>query len=311
MVRITKDYFSIRQICESGQCFRLERLDESDEEEETYGLTALGRYLEIRQSGKEITFDCSHQEFEQVWKSYFDLEEDYGKIIDSIDREDDYLLRAADYGSGIRILRQDLWEMIVSFLISQQNNIKRIRKCIDLLCKTYGEERQTESGRVYYDFPSAKVLCDAPLEDLYACNLGYRSRYIHETSLSIARGEVDLEAVKAMKHEAAKEELLKLCGVGVKVAECICLFALHQTEAFPIDTHINRALRAWYPRGFPFERYKGYEGTLQQYIFYYDLKTAGVRKCTERFTDAKQTEIVLEKGVLKNTCGTQNKEGKR
>ena len=161
--------------------------------------------------------------------------------------------------------------MIVSFLISQQNNIRRIRKCIDLLCRSYGEERQTENGRIYHDFPDAKVLCEVPLEDLYACNLGYRSRYIHETSLSIARGEVDLEAVKAMGHEEARAELLKLCGVGVKVAECICLFALHQTEAFPVDTHINKALGRWYPGGFPFERYKGYEGTLQQYIFYYDL----------------------------------------
>lgn len=268
MVRITKDYFSIRQICESGQCFRLERLGG---EEELYGLTALGRYLEIRQEGNEIAFDCSQQEYEQIWKNYFDLEEDYGKIIDSIDREDAYLLRAADYGSGIRILRQDLWEIIVSFLISQQNNIRRIRKCIDLLCKTYGEKIQAANGRVYHDFPGAKALSAVPLEDLYACNLGYRSRYIHETALSIAEGEVDLEAVKAMDHEAAKEELLKLCGVGVKVAECICLFALHHTEAFPVDTHINKALRTWYPQGFPFERYKGYEGTLQQYIFYYDL----------------------------------------
>lgn len=268
MVSITKDHFSIRQICESGQCFRLERLDEK---KDIYGLTAMGRYLEIRQEENKISFDCSPQEFEQVWKNYFDLEEDYGKIIASIDKEDSYLLRAADYGSGIRILRQDLWEMIISFLISQQNNIKRIRKCIMLLCQNYGEKRQTQKGQYYYDFPSAEVLVAAPLEDLYACNLGYRSRYIHETSLSVARGDVDLDAVKVMDHDEAKGELMKLCGVGVKVAECICLFALHQTEAFPIDTHIHKALTAWYPQGFPFERYKGYEGTLQQYIFYYDL----------------------------------------
>ncbi len=268
MVNITKDYFSIPQICGSGQCFRLERLEG---EEEIYGLTAMGRYLEIRQAGNSITFDCSEQEFEQIWKNYFDLEEDYEKIIGSIDREDEYLLRAADYGQGIRILRQDLWEMIVSFLISQQNNIKRIRKCITNLCEKYGEKRQTPKGRIYFDFPDAQALAAVPLEELYACNLGYRSRYIHETSLSVVRGEVDLEAVKAMGHEEAKKELMKLCGVGVKVAECICLFALHQTEAFPIDTHINKALAAWYPQGFPFEKYRGYEGTLQQYIFYYDL----------------------------------------
>ena len=113
MVSITKDHFSIRQICESGQCFRLERLDG---EEDIYKLTALGRYLEIRQRGNEIAFDCPPQEFDRIWKDYFDLDTDYGRFIHSIDREDAYLLEAARQGSGIRILRQDLWEIIISFL---------------------------------------------------------------------------------------------------------------------------------------------------------------------------------------------------
>lgn len=270
MVNITKDNFSIRQICESGQCFRLERLSEISSER--YALTALGQYLEMEQKQNEISFDCTPEEFEQVWKGYFDLEEDYGKIISLIDSEDAYLLKAASYGSGIRILRQELWEMIISFIISQQNNIKRIRKCIDLLCKKYGEEKHTEAGKIYYAFPAAEALAAASLEDLYACNLGYRSKYIQKTAQSIVSGEVDLEAVREMNYEAAVEELCKLNGVGVKVANCVCLFALHKTEAFPVDTHINKVLREQYPDGFPFEKYKGYEGTLQQYIFYYDLK---------------------------------------
>ena len=161
--------------------------------------------------------------------------------------------------------------MIVSFIVSQQNNIKRIRKCISLLCRRYGEEKAAASGKRYYDFPTAKALAGASFEELYACNLGYRSRYIHETAVSIAEGAVDLEAVRKMDYLAAKAELMKLCGVGIKVAECICLFALHKTEAFPVDTHISKVLTAQYPSGFPFDRYKGYAGTLQQYIFYYDL----------------------------------------
>lgn len=268
MITITKDNFSIKQICESGQCFRLERLDISGE---CYGLTAFGKYLEITQDGNQISFDCLQEEFEGLWQGYFDLEEDYGKIIASIDGEDAYLVQAASYGSGIRILRQDLWEMIVSFIISQQNNIKRIRKCISLLCRRYGEERMTDSGKVYYDFPRAQALAEASLDDLYACNLGYRSRYIRKTAASVADRTVDLEAVRQMDYQAAREELMKLCGVGVKVAECICLFALHKTEAFPVDTHINKVLAKQYPKGFPFDKYKGYEGTLQQYIFYFDL----------------------------------------
>lgn len=282
MVTITKDYFSIRQICESGQCFRLERLSSEGEEtreqrdyrvekRERYALTALGKYLELEQKGNRIFFDCAQEEFDGLWKNYFDLEEDYGKIISSIDEEDAYLLKAAACGSGIRILRQDLWEMIVSFIISQQNNIKRIRKCISLLCRKYGEEGRTDSGKIYYHFPGAEKLAAAKPEDLYACNLGYRSRYVHETAVSVATGEVDLQALKAMDYRAAKAELMKLRGVGIKVAECICLFALHKTEAFPVDTHISKVLAAQYPSGFPSERYQGYEGTLQQYIFYYDL----------------------------------------
>ena len=276
MVTITKDNFSIRQICESGQCFRLEKLEHSEEKPaekcgEYYALTAFGNYLEIGQEGNRLFFDCTQEDFEKLWKDYFDLEENYEQIISSIDKEDTYLLNAAAYGSGIRILRQDLWEMIVSFIVSQQNNIKRIRKCISFLCQKYGEKKVTDSGKAYYDFPQAEVLAEASLEDLYACNLGYRSRYIHETATSIAKGEVDLRAVKEMDYQTAKAELMKLCGVGIKVAECICLFALHKTEAFPVDTHINRVLAKQYPLGFPFDRYKGYEGTLQQYIFYYDL----------------------------------------
>lgn len=271
MVVVTREHFSIGQICESGQCFRLRKLERAGEPEEKYILIALGRYLEIEQKKKEVFFDCTQEEYEQVWKHYFDLEEDYGRIIEMIDERDSYLLRAAEYGSGIRILRQDLWEMIVSFIISQQNNIKRIQKCIDLLSKKYGEKKYTEKGVSYYDFPKPEALAKAGLEDLYACNLGYRSRYIHDTAESVSRGEVDLARLKEMSYKAAKAELMKLRGVGIKVAECVCLFGLHKTEAFPVDTHINKVLCQQYPQGFPFERYKGYEGTLQQYIFYYDL----------------------------------------
>ena len=281
MVQIAKDNFSIGQICQSGQCFRLKKLEGAEETQERkgserYALTAFGRYLEIEQKQKEIFFDCTQEEFESLWKSYFDLEEDYGRIIASIDIQDKYLLRAAAYGSGIRILRQDLWEMVISFIISQQNNIKRIRKCIEALCEKYGEEKYTEDGTCYYTFPEPEALAVAELKDLYACNLGYRSKYVKKTAQSIAAGERDLAAIKEMEYEAAVEELCKLSGVGIKVANCICLFALHKTEAFPVDTHINKVLREQYPDGFPFERYSGYAGTVQQYIFYYDLMKQSV-----------------------------------
>jgi N-glycosylase/DNA lyase len=240
-------------------------------EDNSYNLVAFGKYLEIRQDNDNIYFDCSQDEYDNVWKNYFDIDTDYSNIIGSIDTNDTYLVSAAEFGNGIRILRQDLWEMIISFIVSQQNNIKRIRKCIGFLCERYGEKKVSENGVEYYDFPTPERLASATLEDLFACNLGYRSRYIHETANAIYHKEIDLDSLYDMDYQSARKQLLKLCGIGIKVADCICLFALHKTEAFPVDTHINKVLAAHYPEGFPFDKYATYSGILQQYIFYYDL----------------------------------------
>jgi N-glycosylase/DNA lyase len=236
-----------------------------------YNLVAFGKYLEIQQTNDNISFDCSQEDYDNIWKKYFDMDTDYSAIISGIDSNDSYLTTAANYGSGIRILRQDLWEMIVSFIISQQNNIKRIRKCINILCERYGEKMVSESGIEYYDFPTPQKLSEATLEELFSCNLGYRSRYIRETATAIYHKDIDLDALQDMDYASARRVLFKLCGIGAKVADCICLFALHKTEAFPVDTHINKVLATQYADGFPFERYAQYSGIMQQYIFYYDL----------------------------------------
>ena len=266
MITIQCNNFSVLQICMSGQCFRMEMCGE-----DKYCLIAAGKYLELTQNGDNISFDCTQEEYDCIWKSYFDMDTDYAEIIACIDADDIYLSSAAKYGKGIRILNQDLWEMIISFIISQQNNIKRIRKCIRLLCEKYGEKKISANGVTYFDFPTPESLASAKTEDLYACNLGYRSRYIYETANSVLRGDIDLQKLLQMDYDMAKKELMKLCGVGTKVADCICLFALHKTDAFPIDTHINKVLAARYPDGFPFEKYGENSGILQQYIFYYDL----------------------------------------
>ena len=272
MIKIKATDLSIQQISESGQCFRLNQIAGN-----RYALVALGRYLEIEQRGDEILFLCTQEEYDTVWRQYFDMESDYDQYQRMIPKQDDYLTKAATFGSGIRILQQDVWEMLISFIISQQNNIKRIRKCIETLCERYGERKSFRDGQnvgdtVYYTFPDVEALARASEEELRACNLGYRSRYIVSTSNSILKKEVDLDALKKMGYRQAKGELLKLSGVGEKVADCICLFGLHHMDAFPIDTHIRQAMDAHYPTGFPFERYVGYAGVMQQYIFYYDLK---------------------------------------
>lgn len=258
--------FSLAQICRSGQCFRM-----SLREENTFVVLAGRRYLEVQQRGEECCFDCSEMEFENFWKEYFDLENDYGAYLEKIDPRDSYLVNAASRGSGIRILKQDLWEMLVSFLISQQNNIVRIRRCIQNICEKYGERCLNGRGEVYYGFPDPEAFEGLPEDALKECNLGYRSKYVVRAAKSVLSGEVDLEKVADMPYQKAKEELLKLFGVGEKVADCICLFALHQLQAFPVDTHIQQALRAHYKRGFPNRRYKGFQGVIQQYIFYYEL----------------------------------------
>lgn len=267
MIKKKLKNFDIRQICDSGQCFRMREMEDG-----RYEVIAGDHYLTVKQEGEQCYFSCGEEEFQKFWVPYFDLEEDYGRYIDEIDQEDEYLCRAAAFGSGIRILRQDLWEMIVSFLISQQNNIVRIRKCIGNICKVYGEKKETPEGIVYDSFPDPKELAGAQEEGLRECNLGYRSKYVLRTAQSVVDGEGKLEEILRMDYEEARAELQKFYGVGGKVADCICLFALHHLQAFPVDTHIRQVTEEHYPQGFPMERYHGYEGVLQQYLFYYDLK---------------------------------------
>lgn len=266
MTEIIVDYFDLEQICESGQCFRMKRKSEHQ-----YEVIAGDRYLQISQKGNQICFDGTPEEYEGFWKRYFDLETDYGNFIQRIDPGDSYLMEAARFGSGIRILKQDLWEMIVSFLISQQNNIRRIRRCIEAICEKYGEKKRNKAGDIYYAFPKPEAFAGLGEDDLKKCNLGYRSKYVVRTARMTADAEVDLQKIERSSYPEAKEELMRFYGVGSKVADCICLFALGQMEAFPVDTHINQALQKHYPGGFPMEAYPGFQGILQQYIFYYEL----------------------------------------
>lgn len=258
--------FSIAQICESGQCFRMEKIGDN-----RYQVIAGDRYLELEQQGSLVRFDCCEEEYQNFWRHYFDIETDYGTFIAQINPDDRYLMTAAKIADGVRILNQDLWEMIVTFLISQQNNIVRIRRCINNICKTYGELKTAPNGVNYYAFPTAQALAELEENALMACNLGYRSKYVVRTAKAVAAGEVNLNWLAGLDYQKARTELLKLFGVGEKVADCICLFALHHLDAFPVDTHIRQVLEQHYKRGFPNRRYKGVRGVMQQYIFYYEL----------------------------------------
>ena len=253
MVEQRISHLSFSQICRSGQCFRMRECRDG-----VFEVIAGNRRLEVRQDGERCIFDCTQEVFDSFWKNYFDLDTDYSRYLERINPRDQYLVQAAAAGWGVRILRQDLWEMIVTFLISQQNNITRIRRCVENICEKYGQRCEDENGVVYYGFPER--------------NLGYRSKYVVRTAKRIALGDFDLEAVKAMSYSRAKPCLMTLFGVGEKVADCICLFSLHQLQAFPVDTHIRQVLDIHYKRGFPNRRYRGIQGVMQQYIFYYELE---------------------------------------
>ncbi|MCM1064551.1 MAG: 8-oxoguanine DNA glycosylase [Eubacterium sp.] len=270
MIRRKTENFSLEQICRSGQCFRMEERSDG-----RYRVVAGKRCLELEQQGEEVLFYCEEAEFRDFWEDYFDLKGDYADYISRIDPDDAYLKNAAEFGGGIRILKQDLWEMTVSFLISQQNNIARIRRCIENICERYGERMADGSGEAYYAFPLPEALAGLEENALMECNLGYRSKYVVRAAKSAADGGFDLDLVRHLPYREAREELMRLFGAGGKVADCICLFALHQLEAFPVDTHIDRALQAHYSQGFPMERYDGFQGVLQQYIFYYELTGKG------------------------------------
>ena len=202
---------------------------------------------------------------------YFDYDFDYDEARRVIASKDDILASAVRQFPQLRILRQDPWETIVSFLISQQNHIARIRRCIENICGEYGSRQVSAWGEEYYGFPRPEALAGLPEDALKDCNLGYRSKYVVRAAGSVLSGEIDLEKISQMPYGKAREELLKLYGVGEKVADCICLFALHHLEAFPVDTHIRQALERHYRRGFPNRRYRGFQGVMQQYIFYYEL----------------------------------------
>jgi N-glycosylase/DNA lyase len=269
MYQLTIENFDIRKICYSGQCFRMK-----EREENTFEIIAYGHYIEICQKENVVTMSCTEEEFHSIWKTYLGLDDDYNTITGLVNEEDRYMKKAMSFGWGIRILKQELWETIVSFLISQQNNIPRIKKSIQMLCERYGDKKLNLRGEVYYTFPKPEALHHLTDSVLKECNLGYRSKYILRTAKAIVDGSFDLEALPKLSYEEARKELMKLYGVGIKVSECICLYALHHLNAFPIDTHIQKVLENNYPDGFPFEQYRGYSGALQQYAFYYDLNAA-------------------------------------
>lgn len=250
--------FDLAMTLDCGQAFRWK------EDNGVWSGVAFGKRLKISKENESIVFfDTSKEDFENIWSDYFDFSRDYGKIIDDI-KSDEILKKASDFGYGIRILNQEPFETLCSFIISQNNNIPRIKGIIDRLCKKYGKKIDDD----LYSFPDAETLSKLTVDDLSDIRMGFRAKYIIDASQKVASGEVNLSDLFSLDTDTARTELMKIKGVGPKVADCTLLFSLKHFDAFPKDVWIKRAVEVLFPQGLP-ECANGYKGIVQQYIFYY------------------------------------------
>ena len=253
------DCLDLRYTLFCGQAFRW-----SEPAEGHFMGTVKGKTLFVEQSGDEIIFrNTNEKDFREIWVPYFDLERDYKNITDSF-RSDRYISAALDEYYGIRILRQDPWEALCSFIISQNNNIPRICGIIGRLCEAFGEKTDGDD----FSFPDAVTLSKLTTDDLAPLKAGFRNKYILDAAKKIADGEICLESIYEMPIEKARTELMKIKGVGPKVAECTLLYGFGRLEAFPVDVWVKRIMDELYETGLP-ECTKNYEGIAQQYLFHW------------------------------------------
>lgn len=254
--------FDLERIFECGQCFRWDA-----DEDGSYAGVARGRVTRLRKDGGSVFITCAPEDFETVWKGYFDLDRDYAEIRRRL-CIDDFMVKATAFGAGIRILRQDRWEALCSFIISQCNNIPRIKKIVAALCRLYGDELMF-GGEIYYSFPSAGRLARLSAADLSPLRCGYRDEYIIGAARAVDSGEIDLDDLARSTPDRARIALKKLRGVGNKVADCALLFGLDMLDAFPVDVWMKRAVAEHYGPGFDPAVFSPYAGVAQQYIFHY------------------------------------------
>ena len=249
----------IAKTFECGQCFRW-----NADEKGVYKGIAMGFPAKLWEEGEYVYIRT--QAPPELWLDYFDLRRDYEAM--SRFEGGEYLDKCIKYGMGIRILNQEPWEALCSFIISQCNNITRIKGIVERLCQMYGDEIQLE-GEIYYSFPSAEKLAFLRPEDLAPLRSGYRAPYIISAANDIVCGNIELNELIELPYAEAKKKLMSLKGVGEKVANCVVLFGLRHMEGFPIDVWIKRALKEHFPADFDPKSLGEFAGLAQQYIFFY------------------------------------------
>ncbi len=270
--------FNIKQILECGQCFRWEKKSELD-----YIVIAYGRVIEVVQDGDKVTILNSNKEdFDNIWFTYFDLERDYSKIKEELSK-DEILKKSVDFGYGIRLLNQDPFELVISFIISARNSIPSIKKTIKKISERWGEKVEY-NGEVFYTFPTPQMLKDATEDEIRETGASFRSKYIVDTvarineDLENNEGIYNLDRITSLDDDDCHTALQEFKGVGAKVADCIMLFSMSKYSAFPVDVWVKRAMMHFYNaeegslnkiRIFARDKFKNLSGFAQQYLFYY------------------------------------------
>lgn len=263
--------FNLDNTFNNGQCFRWNKGQDG-----WYEGVAYNRVIRIKQENDTFYFyNTTEEEINTIWYNYFDLGRDYAKLQHEL-MLDQYMRTAIKYSNGMHILQQDPWETLISFIISQNNNIKRIKGIIEKICVRYGRPIQ-QDGKTFYTFPTASELMAATEDDLMACGAGYRAAYICKTTEKIIKENIDLNAVKEMPYQKAKDYLMQFCGVGPKVADCVLLFGYGFYHAFPVDTWVKKTMQTLYlDSGASNEKIMSYAenyfgsfaGIAQQYLFF-------------------------------------------
>lgn len=263
--------FDLPQTLDCGQAFRWELSPDGG-----FSGVVREKICHISQKDDGILLEgVSQRDFEQVWRDYFDIDRDYAEI-KAVISSDPVLERAARFAPGIRILRQDAWEALCSFIISQNNNVSRIKGIVGRLCESFGKPL----GGGMYSFPPPEALAALTPDDLSPLRAGFRARYIIDAAQKVASGEVSLPALRELPIPEARAELMRIVGVGIKVADCALLFGCGRIECFPVDVWIKRVMEALLPDGLP-ECAVPFAGIAQQYLFHY-ARTSGIFKEKEK-----------------------------
>ena len=251
--------FDLDQTLNCGQCFRW-KADENG----VFSGVVRGRAVKVTLDGSRMIVDGASEADRGLWHDYFDLGLDYGAVRRELSAVHPTLAEAARYAPGIRILNQEPFEALISFIISQNNNIKRIAGIVERLCESFGES----IGCSAYAFPTAERLAALEPDDLSPIRAGFRHRYIIDAARKVADGTIDLESLRSLPYDEAKAALMRITGVGVKVADCVLLYGLHRLDGFPLDVWMKRAMAVLFP-GLEPSAFGEYAGIAQQYIFHY------------------------------------------